>query len=318
MIYVNKFNTASEAISASGLVYPQVVYVEDETSLLIPGSEYENGDEMVIERDQSGDLIIDKVVLPYAGLKMTSTGTSTVKINKMVYSYSNRDAKYSLDDGSTWTQYTYGTDEIITLQDGESVCFKGLNEFWSKSGPNYNNFTITGNVAISGNPASLLDDGACTTTILPQDAFNGLFRNCTGITDASGLVLPFTILSSTCYMGMFQGCTGLVSVPYDLLPATTLAIQCYGFMFNGCTSLQNAPYLPAATLEYGCYNSMFKGCSSLNNIKCLATDITANTCVSNWVDGVASSGTFTKNAEMTNWTEGASGIPSGWAVQNAQ
>lgn len=36
-----------------------------------------------------------------------------------------------------------------------------------------------------------------------------------------------------------------------------------------------------------------------------------------WTHGVASTGTFVKNATMTNWTTGKNGIPSGWTVQNA-
>ena len=112
---------------------------------------------------------------------------------------------------------------------------------------------------------------------------------------------------------MFRGCTSLTSAPE--LPATTLAFYCYGYMFFGCTSLTSAPELPATTLTYSCYSSMFYGCSLLNYIKCLATDISASNCLSDWVRGVASSGTFVKAASMTSWTTGTSGIPNGWTVQ---
>lgn len=49
----------------------------------------------------------------------------------------------------------------------------------------------------------------------------------------------------------------------------------------------------------------------------LATDISASNCLNNWVNGVSSTGTFVKNAAMTSLPTGASGIPSGWTVQNA-
>ena len=87
-------------------------------------------------------------------------------------------------------------------------------------------------------------------------------------------------------------------------------------MFRGCTSLITAPALPATTLVDICYIAMFDGCTSLDNIKCLATDISANNCTGNWVDGVASTGTFVKNASMNEWTTGTSGIPEGWTVIN--
>ncbi len=72
--------------------------------------------------------------------------------------------------------------------------------------------------------------------------------------------------------------------------------------------------LPATTLVYGCYYEMFKGCTSLNNITCLATaGINQNNSTYNWVNSVASTGTFTKASGAT-WPTGNNGIPSGWTV----
>jgi hypothetical protein len=113
---------------------------------------------------------------------------------------------------------------------------------------------------------------------------------------------------------MFNGCTSLTTAPE--LHATTLAENCYQYMFQGCTSLTTAPSLPATTLVTYCYYSMFRGCTSLNSIKCLATDISASRCTSDWVNGVAGSGTFTKAESMSSWTTGINGIPSGWTVQD--
>ena len=62
---------------------------------------------------------------------------------------------------------------------------------------------------------------------------------------------------------------------------------------------------------------MFYNCTRLNYIKCLATDISATNCTQGWVSGVASTGTFVKNPNMTSWTTGVDGIPSGWTVQDA-
>ena len=49
----------------------------------------------------------------------------------------------------------------------------------------------------------------------------------------------------------------------------------------------------------------------------LATNISAMSCLSNWVNGVSSTGTFVKNAAMTSLPTGIDGIPGGWTVQNA-
>ena len=114
---------------------------------------------------------------------------------------------------------------------------------------------------------------------------------------------------------MFKDCTSLTTAPE--LPATTLADKCYSYMFKGCTSLTTAPELPATTLATSAYTYMFDGCTSLSSIKCLATNISASYCTTNWVKGVASSGTFTKASSMSSWTNGVNGIPNGWSVQDA-
>jgi hypothetical protein len=85
-------------------------------------------------------------------------------------------------------------------------------------------------------------------------------------------------------------------------------------MFSGCTSLENAPVLPATTLVYSCYDYMFSGCTKLNYVKALFTDNSATRCTSSWLKGVASSGTFVKNAAATWNVVGEDGVPEGWTV----
>lgn len=75
--------------------------------------------------------------------------------------------------------------------------------------------------------------------------------------------------------------------------------------------------LPVTTLTENCYQQMFQGCSKLKSITMLATDISATECLSNWVNGVAATGTFTKATSMESLPTGISGIPTGWTVQNA-
>ena len=152
-------------------------------------------------------------------------------------------------------------------------------------------------------------------TTLAERCYYAMFNGCTSLTTAPSL--PATTLAWACYGGMFRGCTSLTTAPE--LPATALTYGCYGEMFSGCTSLTTAPELPATTVETLSYSSMFQGCTNLNYIKCLATNISANRCTDNWVSGVASSGTFVKNASIAQqtWGRGVSGIPANWTVQNA-
>jgi hypothetical protein len=136
-----------------------------------------------------------------------------------------------------------------------------------------------------------------------------MFYGCTSLTTAP--VLPATTLADWCYQRMFYNCSSLVIVQSEL-PATTLANYCYESMFSGCTSLTTAPELPATILTSHCYEGMFSGCTKLNYIKCLATNISATDCTTNWVANVAATGTFIKANNMNNWTIGNSGIPLNW------
>ena len=151
---------------------------------------------------------------------------------------------------------------------------------------------------------------ALPATTLADSCYASMFEGCTSLTSAPEL--PATTLNDICYASMFEGCTSLTTAP--ALPATTLAQSCYSSIFKGCTSLTTAPALPATTLVYGCYRYMFQGCTNLNDITILAIDISASSCLSDWVSGVASTGTFTKHPDMNSLPTGTSGIPSGWTV----
>lgn len=128
-----------------------------------------------------------------------------------------------------------------------------------------------------------------------------------------------TIPNNTDYFfaEIFFLCMGLIDASNLILPATALTNGCYYSMFERCGKLTGVPELPATTLVQNCYKNMFTDCEKLNYVKCLATDISASNCTSNWLDGVASSGTFVKAAGMNGWPTGTSGIPENWTVQDA-
>lgn len=157
----------------------------------------------------------------------------------------------------------------------------------------------------------------CSQLILPNTVtkycYYYMFSYCPNL--IKGPELPATVLAEGCYSSMFQYSTSLTG--YYTLPATTLASSCYDSMFQGCTSLITAPELPATTLAVNCYNKMFSYCHNLNYIKAMFTTTPSNSYTYNWVNGVASSGTFVKNSAATWNVTGTNGIPSGWTVQTA-
>ena len=241
--------------------------------------------------------------------------------------FTSNNIEYSTDK-SNWT--ILSNDSTPIFKSGTKVYWKGNLTTDSTSG--IGNFSSTDKFNISGNPISLLKNNKLVNFVFAE-----LFRDCEGLTDASGLKLdsttllegcysfmfysctsltkapelPATNLANSCYNSMFGNCTSLTEAPE--LPATNLANSCYSYMFINCTSLTEAPELPATNLANSCYSYMFMSCWKLNYIKIYATDISANNCLQTWVAGVSSTGTFYKDA-LTHFETGYSGIPEGWNV----
>lgn len=216
--------------------------------------------------------------------------------NNTIYWKSNYVSQFktisaSTDNGNTWTAYTSSSGQngttIATLNSGDTIIFKGENANYSSQGI----FRSSSTFIAYGNIMSLVygDNFSGQTTLTSGNTFDILFVGCTGLTSAENLVLP----------------------------ATTLAEYCYQGMFYECTSLTTAPQLPATTLADGCYYSMFYGCTSLENITCLATDISANSCTNDWVDGVNSYGSFfVPSGNPAEWKCGIDGVPSDWTIED--
>lgn len=259
---------------------------------------------------------------------------------------------YSLDKGNTWTtstnvqemsekKETYYIIEVTTptVNNGDKVLWKGDVTYNNTARCYFDGTNIDFNV--SGNPFSLFEDDDFKTvteitdgrlrrlfrdsnvvsaenlslfaTTLANNCYEEMFWNCTSLTTAP--TLPATTLADYCYYNMFQGCSSLTTAP--VLPATTLTTHCYENMFYGCTSLTTASELPANILVQGCYQYMFYNCRKLNYIKAMFTTEPSITYTSNWVDGVAATGTFVKSASASWTTTGVNGIPTGWTVETA-
>ena len=260
--------------------------------------------------------------------------------------------QYKLNDAE-WTNVTWNTP--ISLDAHDVIKFRGDNGTCNEGDDTWAgfHFECSNRCYVYGNMMSLIDkdDFVTNTTLTEPYTFFHLFQtsdyepNTTILNHPTkDIVLPATTLTANCYDGLFDGCQGMTRAPElpattlvdwcycmmfagtgittaPTLPATTLAEACYSDMFMNCTNLTASPDLPAATLAVGCYSSMFAGCTSLNYVKCLATDISANYCTSNWLGDVALTGTFFKAADMNDWPVGpdaydnVDGIPAGWTVK---
>ena len=209
----------------------------------------------------------------------------------------------STDNGTTWTNKTSTLNGVIlaTLNKGEKVQVKIVSGYFGYNNDDNwvrgNRFKVNNDCYIYGNIMSLEypNDFATQTTVAYSLNYHNLFYGQTHI--------------------LFKEDEDLV------LPATTLKSECYFNMFYGCTGITKSPELPATTLVYGCYRGMFQNCTNLKSIKCLATNISASTCLTDWVNNVSSTGDFIGDDTMqpiygsaTNtWSFGINGVPSGWS-----
>jgi len=231
-------------------------------------------------------------------IQMTASAAQTVtkpEGSTMEYSY----------DGKVWSSMTTAVEFGTTGK--ETVYVRGKNTSGINAAFKFSDATAM--VDVEGNAMTLLD-WETPPTKMPSRGFKNLFIGAAALRNVSSEFLPATILDTQCYYCMFNGCTNLKTPPE--LPAKTVGTSCYEGMFMDCTSLIKAPYLPAKILRgvNYCYRYMFRGCSNLNEIHCDAENIVV-TVLANWVEGVASTGDF-YGKEIANWTDGVSGIPSGW------
>lgn len=173
----------------------------------------------------------------------------------------------------------------------------------------------------------------------------------------SAPTLPSLKTRDYCYQSMFNSCSSLVTAPtiaslnandkpkqysynnmfkscYSLkenIPASLPYMwdkdddndskYCYGAMFSGCKALESAPTLPSLHIPTGGYSGMFTSCNKVDYIKAMfvtpITNSSNNKYTTNWVNGVAASGTFVKNSAATWNVTGVHGVPNGWTVQTA-
>ena len=217
------------------------------------------------------------------------------------------------------TSITASTD--ITVAAGDIISFSSENSTLNSDLPGcYLNILADHKIYVYGNAMSLINDEGDFSkdkTISGEYAFGALLEDNTELYNhpEKKLLLPATTLTEGCYMQMFKNCKSLKEAPE--LPATTLAVSCYETMFYNCVSLTSVPTLPATILKDRCYRQIFEYCSEVNYVRCLATDITATNCLTEWLYGVATTGTFIRTDDTATWAAaGNNGIPTGWTVNN--
>ena len=277
-------------------------------------------------------------------------GTNTISIKQTITgepdsSLYAKTLQYSKDKTNWSTIILSDAEYNISLNSGEILYMRGnegVLNYYANDGAiqAITNILGTQSHTIGGNINTLVNYITPNELTLTQGVFAELFQNNTTITSAENLTLPPSMdgsLSNYAYYLMFSGCSALITPPSEIpatkqghascgkmfldctqlktppaLKSTILGNYCFTSIFKNCTSLISAPELPALTLTSNCYHSAFEGCSSLNEVTVYANDISATNCTTNWLSGVASTGTFNNMGSATYEINSASGIPTGW------
>ena len=261
----------------------------------------------------------------------------------MSFHFTDGSIEYSEDYGKNWTTYTGGD---FSLDADDEICFRGTRTTCDCNGNNVHLFDADKLCYIAGKIGSLLaddtslaqyafrsafsngnsnntnpanvtfvdidpDDPLILPSVTSNNCYREMFRACTSLTHAPSL--SATTVAEGCFFNMFRKCTGLTSVANIKLPAQDLQPDCYREIFRDCSGLTSVPVFPASTLAERCYQQMLSGCTSLTSITCLATDISATSCLDNWVQNIKTTGTFYKDPDMSSWVVGTN-VPANWTI----
>ena len=174
---------------------------------------------------------------------------SSVANNTITYSGSDIEYLYYKigDEADTYKDFPAAG---VTINADEKLILRG--ELSTVLGT----FASTGNFRVFGNIQSLNFTGsssiACT---------GGLFKNCTGLTDARYLILSQATVPEKGYFEMFKGCTSLITAPK--IEATKFGSSSLNSMFSGCTSLTTIRPFTIDSYAYYICSNMFEKCTSL-------------------------------------------------------
>ena len=215
-------------------------------------------------------------------------------IKEGTITYTAAKAEYTVEykkNNDGWTTYS----SAISVAVGDVVSFRGTNSTYYMS---------TGELI--GVPSKFACSSACY-----------IYGNVMSLISKESFSTTTSFTAEKTFLRMFEGNTNLRSHPYKdlVLPATTLTTGCYQNMFNGCTGLTRSAILADATGAKNAYQYMYNGCTSLVEVTCYAAYVTDNTPFTDWLTGVASSGTFyTNSTHKASWETFHSANIKDWTI----
>ena len=219
-------------------------------------------------------------------------------------------------DKKKWTKMTIGSSNSISLAKNETVYLRndtGKFSYYNGDSNARCYYKISGDYSytVGGDLRTLINYKNVVDLSLKNGVFAYLFYYDSKITSTSSLTFKYHTISRYGFYSCFDNDNSLTATPSVLHPVN-LNPYCYYRMYNS-TNIKNTPVLPSQTLKERCYVQLFASCNDFSSVTSYANNISATSCLENWMNGVKSSGTF-HNLGTASYPRNASGVPNGWTI----
>lgn len=242
---------------------------------------------------------------------------TTVDDNGSKYKFSRPGLEYSIDGGA-WTKLAAHT-YTPNVPKNSNIRFRG---YLTPNGEGTGIFSSSGKFNAEGELMTLLycEYYVGQTGKFADHMFKNMFSR-TKIVNAYNLVIPYNSGSYkySCY-SMFSHCSELEVAPKELKGNTYVNDHSFYLMFANCPKLTKTPIIWYTFPEYDAMGGMFFNDTLLSEVYILQTENgnhIDNLRSSNWLKGIASTGTFYANQNLT-WLytieRSEHTIPEGWTI----
>lgn len=195
-------------------------------------------------------------------------GTNTVALTKNGSPTSGATLAYSLDKVN-WNSVTYDSNNqlLIELPNKNQKVYFRSSDGLTTSNDDYYHFSANQSFGAGGDMRKLIDYTNSNLTVLPNRAFNNLFRENTNLIDISKLDISyFTTVGVASFTAIFYACANITDASNLIFNFTTLSDNALSFAFQNCTSLVNGPRFIGSgiTLQNEALRATFRNTALVN------------------------------------------------------
>ena len=228
----------------------------------------------------------------------------------------SRDLQYSLDNGTTWTDFDLRlNNQVITIEQGSAIQMRSSTGF-SKDNYNYFSIQVDGAHSVSGNIATLIDYGDLeNVTEIPDYGFYAMFYYDTELKKVDINWNNVKAIGKSGCASMFSNCIYLEGTTDPFRSVDAVGNLACESMFAKCGLLQhNFDLSNITSVGEQAFQAFALGCVHIDRMTAPNIDRWDETDFFNWLKDVADNGIMFKTDSLEIPFPSYSGIPTGWDV----